>query len=111
MKKVRILGLPSGLGAGHSRGSEHDWEVRTDSFVTVLRLAGFETEDCGCLPVPYPTAIGSAHAKYLSEIVGMCAKAADWSYETLSRNAVPLLVGGDHSIAAGSIAGVADHYR
>jgi arginase len=54
---------------------------------------------------------GSANAKYLKEITATCTKSADLVVKTLEAGKVPLVLGGDHSVAAGTVAGVAEFYR
>src|SRR5262245_52642902 len=111
MKRICILGVPLGLGTGHVRGGDHDWEVRTDRLATALRSSGFSVDDCGSLDVAYPVGLGDAHARFLHEIAVTCERTAEWTFKILQEGKVPLVLGGDHSIAAGSVAGVSDHFR
>ena len=50
-------------------------------------------------------------AKYLKEITATCTKAAELVLKTLEAGMVPMVLGGDHSVAAGTVAGVAEFYR
>jgi arginase len=54
---------------------------------------------------------GDPHAKYLKEITATCIKQADLVLKTLEAGKVPLVLGGDHSVAAGTVSGVAEFYR
>jgi len=78
-----------------------------------IKQLGHQVEDLGNLPVkqaeeqPY----GEKRAKYLNEIAETCKGLAAAVERTLDEGAVPLVLGGDHSIAIGSIAGVAAHFR
>ena len=54
---------------------------------------------------------GDTHAKYLKEIMATCTKHAELVLKTLEAGKIPLALGGDHSMAAGTVAGVAEFYR
>ena len=54
---------------------------------------------------------GRQSAKYLSEIAKTCLKHADLVLKALEEGRVPLSLGGDHSMAAGTVSGVAEFYR
>jgi len=55
--------------------------------------------------------IGEKRAKYLQEIAETCADIAKTVEKSLAEEFLPLVLGGDHSIAAGAAAGVASHFR
>ena len=61
--------------------------------------------------IPEQKKEGSANAKYLKEITATCTKSAELVLKTLEEGKVPLVLGGDHSVAAGTVAGVAEFYR
>jgi arginase len=110
-RSVRIIGVPMDLGADR-RG--------VDMGPSAIRYAGLSeklgglVDDCtdaGDLPVVHPE-VGTpgdggstANAKYLSEISDLCTRLADEAAETLADGTVPLVLGGDHSIAVGTVAG------
>ena len=54
---------------------------------------------------------GRADAKYLDDIAAACRRTKDLVSEVLESGAFPLVLGGDHSLSIGSVAGVAEHYR
>jgi arginase len=54
---------------------------------------------------------GSRSARYLAEIAETCTRTAEAVVRTLEEGMVPLVLGGDHSLAAGSVSGVAEFYR
>ena len=51
------------------------------------------------------------NAKYLKEITATCTKEADLVLKTLEAGKVPIVLGGDHSVGAGTVSGVAEYYR
>jgi len=78
-----------------------------------LRQIGYEVEDVGNVPVAVRESIasvGESSYKYLKEIVAATKALKDQVYQSLKDGKVPLTLGGDHSLAMGSIAGVAKFY-
>jgi len=74
---------------------------------------GYEVEDLGNVPVDQAEAspAGHPHAKYLPQIAAACGRLAALVGQTLERGSVPLVLGGDHSVAVGTVSGVSEHYR
>src|SRR5581483_6649167 len=74
---------------------------------------GHTVEDAGnvAVAIPEQKKEGDTHAKYLKEITATCTKHAELVMKTLEANKVPIVLGGDHSVAAGTVAGVAEFYR
>lgn len=78
-----------------------------------LASLGYEIEDLGNVPVAQQenTPTGAENAKYLSQIAKTCTKLATLVESVITSNKFPLVLGGDHSIAAGTMAGVSHYYR
>jgi arginase len=78
-----------------------------------LKKLGLQVEDIGNLSVKQPEEmpIGEKRAKYLQEIAETCADVAAAAEKSLSEGFLPVVLGGDHSIAAGVAAGVANYFR
>src|SRR5512142_1746207 len=106
MRTIHIIGVPLDLGAGR-RG--------VDMGPSALRIAGLDRElaalgdaviDKGDLVVPIPETegIGDPRKKYVDQIADACRRLFDSSLESLEQEALPLVLGGDHSIGAGSVA-------
>ena len=78
-----------------------------------IKKLGLQVEDIGNLSVKQPEEmpIGEKRAKYLQEIAETCGDVAAAAEKSLSEGFLPLVLGGDHSIAAGVAAGVANHFR
>jgi arginase len=70
-------------------------------------------EDAGNIAVAMPEQKkeGDRRAKYLKEITATCTKHAELVLKTLDAGKVPIVLGGDHSVAAGTVAGVAEFYH
>ena len=113
MKPVHLIGVPLDLGAGR-RG--------VDMGPSALRIAGMRDQiaaigrpvvDKGDLPAPIPETQRPADKKkkYVRDIAKVCQKLYDRSLKSLDEGALPLVLGGDHSLATGSVAASADWIR
>jgi arginase len=78
-----------------------------------IKKLGLQVEDIGNLSVKQPEEmpIGEKRAKYLQEIAETCGDIAAAAEKSLSEGFLPLVLGGDHSIAVGVAAGVANQFR
>ena len=113
MRKVRIIGVPLDLGQERRGVDMGPSALRVAGLNDRIRELGFEVEDAGNLHVPIREMhrVGNHHAKYLKEIAAVCQHHAAWVVRTLRQGYLPLVLGGDHSIAVGTVAGVAAYYR
>jgi len=112
-KKIRVIGVPLDLGQSRRGVDMGPSAVRVAGLEARLEALGHVVEDGGNVPVAIPEQKkeGHAHAKYLKEITATCTKHAELVLKTLESGKVPLALGGDHSVAAGTVAGVAEFYR
>ncbi|MGD1106623.1 MAG: arginase, partial [Terracidiphilus sp.] len=89
---------------------------------SALRVAGLEAKlealghavtDRGNVQVAVAETMrrGDAHARFLKEIAQCDQEIAERVEQALARGATPIVLGGDHSVAAGTVAGVANHFR
>ncbi len=78
-----------------------------------LKALGHTVEDIGNVAVKQPEEqhYGEKRAKYLNEISETCRSLAEMTERTLTEGFVPLVLGGDHSIAVGSFSGVSNYFR
>ncbi len=78
-----------------------------------IKKLGLQVEDIGNLSVKQPEEmpVGEKRAKYLQEIAETCGDVAAAAEKSLIEGFLPLVLGGDHSIAAGVAAGVANYFR
>jgi arginase len=112
-RKIRVIGVPLDLGQSRRGVDMGPSAVRVAGLEARLEELGHVVEDGGNVPVAIPEQkkIGDPHAKYLKEITATCTKHAELVLKTLESGKVPLVLGGDHSVAAGTVAGVAEFYR
>jgi len=87
--------------------------VRVANLNTRLSSLGYVVEDLGNVPVDQAEASPEGHprAKYLPQIARTCERLAVLVGETLTRDGVPLVLGGDHSVAVGTTGGVSRFFR
>ncbi len=112
-KKIRVIGVPLDLGQTRRGVDMGPSAVRVAGLAARLESLGHKVEDAGNIAVAIAEtkSFGDPSAKYLKEITHTCAKEAELVVKTLEAGKVPLVVGGDHSIAVGTVAGVAEFYR
>ena len=111
---VSIAGVRLDLGAGRRGTDMGPSAVRLAGLHEALHDAGFEdVQDLGDIDCPGAETAdpGPARARFLGPISAACRKVARTVRGILGAGRVPVLIGGDHSLAAGSISGVAAHHR
>ncbi len=112
-RPVHIIGVSLDLG-GNRRG--------VDMGPSAFRIAGLGERltglsipivDAGDLvaPIPEIKSAGDPTKKYIREIARLCEKLYKTSLVVLEKGGIPLVLGGDHSLAAGSVAATADFVR
>ena len=113
MRKIRIIGVPLDLGQERRGVDMGPSALRVAGLNDRIRGLGYEVEDAGNLHVPIREMRreGNHRAKYLAEIAAVSKQHAAWVQRTLRQGYLPLVLGGDHSIAAGTVAGVSSYYR
>jgi arginase len=111
--KVRIIGVPMDLGASRRGVDMGPSALRVAGLQTRLKQIGRLVEDIGNISVRQPEEqhYGEKNAKYLEEIAATCKDVAEIVRKALDEDMIPLVLGGDHSIAVGTAAGVAAHFR
>ncbi|MGH9418255.1 MAG: arginase, partial [Terriglobales bacterium] len=112
-KTIRVIGVPLDLGQDRRGVDMGPAAVRAAGLLTRLERLGYQVEDAGNVEAALPEmqAEGDPHAKYLPQIARSCRLQADWVRATLEDGALPLVLGGDHSIAVGTVSGVSYFYR
>jgi len=112
-KKIRVIGVPLDLGQSRRGVDMGPSAVRVAGLEARLEALGHIVEDGGNVPVAIPEqkTEGQPNAKYLKEITATCTKHAELVLKTMEAGLVPLALGGDHSMAAGTVSGVAEYYR
>ncbi|HXG64667.1 MAG TPA: arginase [Blastocatellia bacterium] len=112
-RRCKIIGVPMDLGAGRRGVDMGPSAIRIAGVNQAIARLGYEVTDAGNVNVHPPEAIqkSSAKARYLPEIAAASQELAAMVEKALEEGAIPVILGGDHSIAIGSAAGVASYYR
>jgi arginase len=112
-QKIRIIGVPMDLGQSRRGVDMGPSALRVAGLQSRLKQLGHTVEDIGNVAVkqaeeqPY----GEKRAKYLHEIAETCRGLAEMTEQTLAEGFLPVVLGGDHSIAIGACSGVSDFFR
>lgn len=111
--RIRVIGVPMDLGADRRGVDIGASAIRYAGLNDQLRRLGYAVNDIGNIVVPQPESqpIGDSHTKYLDPIVRVSEDLANTVTAALQDEEFPLILGGDHSIALGSITGVARVHR
>jgi arginase len=111
-RNIHVINVPLDLGASR-RG--------TDGGPSAFRIAGLKQaiRDLGHdvagetdidVPLPESRSPASPEARFRDEILAVCEDLAEASKAVLARGETPLVIGGDHSIAMGTVSGVSAHF-
>jgi arginase len=112
-RAISVIGVPLDLGAGRRGVDMGPSALRQAHLHEALRELGYEVQDAGDVPVSIQETQepGDPRRKYLREIRDTCERLRDRVIETLAAGRTPLVLGGDHSIAMGTIAGLSRFHR
>ncbi len=113
MRSVHLIGVPLDLG-GNRRGVDMGPSAfRIAGIGERVAALGFTVVDKGDLPAPIPETqkLQDEHKKYIRDIAKVCNKVYQTALASLDEGAMPIVLGGDHSIGAGSVAAAADWAR
>jgi arginase len=107
---VALIGAPTDVGAGRRGASMGPEALRVAGLDKSLRRLGREVRDYGNVGGPInPESERIDGHRNLAEVAAWCTAVRDAVYASLSAGEVPLLMGGDHSLAIGSFAAIARH--
>jgi arginase len=110
---IAVIGAPMDLGAGRRGVDMGPSALRVANLNARLKELGYEVEDRGNVSVVQPETEpeGDARAKYLPQITATCEQIAKLVALALKEGEFPLVLGGDHSIAVGTVSGVSKHFH
>lgn len=113
MRPVHVIGVPLDLGGGRRGVDMGPSAFRIAGLGERLSQLGVPVVDRGDLEVPIPETrhVGDARKRYIGEIAQVCQTLYETALASLDAGALPLLLGGDHSLAAGSVAATAAYLR
>jgi arginase len=111
--RVTLIGVPLDLGAGRRGVDMGPSALRVAEVDAKIAALGYQVDDWGDLPVKIQETQGPGdpRLKYLKEILEVCGLLRDKVGEARAAGTLPVVLGGDHSVAMGTIAGLARHFN
>jgi len=112
-RRVSIIGVPLSFGAGTAGVDLGPAAMRVARLNQRLAALGYEVRDLGDMRLERPQTIAAPgdKAKYLREVSIACEELAAEVRRVMGAGEFPIILGGDHSIAAGSVAGAASFHH
>jgi len=112
-RSLSLLGVPLGYGASMAGVDIGPAALRVARITQRIARLGYSVHDLGDMRLERPQTLPEVEEKlkYVREISSACEQLAVDVEEILKAGQLPLIVGGDHSIAIGSFAGVASYYK
>ena len=111
---VRLIGAPTDYGANRRGVDMGPSAIRYAGLADQLRAASVEPVEAGDIRAPYAEecdpetrSLRTGTAKFLDETKAVCTQLAETVESTLAAGETPLVLGGDHSVAIGSVSGSA----
>jgi arginase len=111
--RIALLGVPIEIGASQAGTLMGPAALRTAGIARVLEQLGFAVEDHGDIAIPAVTADGPApdNAKFYDDVKTWIRTLSERSFALASSGAIPIFMGGDHSLSMGSVNGVARYWH
>lgn len=107
-RTIALIGAPTDIGAAHRGASMGPEALRVAGIEPALRRLGYPVEDTGNLTGPAnPDAPPVDGYRHLNETARWCRSVRDAVHGTMENARLPVLLGGDHCLAIGSVAGIA----
>lgn len=112
-RKISVVGAPVGFGASKAGADLGSAAMRAVHLSQRIAELGYEVDDWGDVRIQRPKTVAprEENPKYLKEVVHACEELASAVNGVLDAGQLPVVLGGDHSIAIGSLSGVASHFR
>ena len=112
-RTAAIIGVPLDLGANRRGVDMGPSALRVTGLADRLRALGYDVKDFGDVDVPLPEEcdIGDSNKKFADDIREVCEDVCEMVLKALKQGRLPVVLGGDHSLAMGSIAATAKSFR
>jgi len=112
-KPVHIIGVPLDLGASRRGTDAGPSALRVAGLRRAIAKLGYEVTVESDVAVPTMETRKSERmkARFKDEILEVCTNVATATLQTLRAGQIPLVIGGDHSIAMGTVSGVSAYFR
>lgn len=114
LSRIALLGVPVEIGASQPGTLMGPAALRTAGIARVLEQLGHAVEDHGDLARPQACSADApppANAKYYDEIKAWVRMTSERAWQIARSGAIPIFMGGDHSLSMGSVNGVARYWQ
>lgn len=113
IREIGLITVSIDLGAGRRGVDMGPSAIRLAGLRDALEAMGLQVREVGTVHAPEPEEMdpGESRTRYLREVTDVCVRARDLVRRALAEGYLPLILGGDHSLSMGTVAGVAAHYR
>ncbi|MBD8881593.1 MULTISPECIES: arginase [Rhodanobacter] len=109
---IALVGVPTDIGAGHRGASMGPEALRVAQIAEKLRARGLDVVDRGNLHGPHNPWLPPVNGyRHLAEVVAWNQATHTAIYDELAHGHLPVMLGGDHCLAIGTISAVARHCR
>ncbi len=110
---IAVIGAPLDLGAGRRGVDMGPSAIRLANLNSRVAGLGYVVEDLGNVAVEQPESLpaGPERSRYLPQIAQACTRLANIVQKVAAQGKVPLVLGGDHSVAVGTVSGMSRHFR
>jgi arginase len=111
--RIALLGVPIEIGAAQAGTLMGPDALRTAGIARLLEQLEFSVEDFGNIarPAVIPDTAPPANAKFYDEVKSWIRVLSEQAYALARSGAVPIFMGGDHSLSMGSVNGVARYWQ
>lgn len=112
-KTIRIIGVPMDHGASRRGTDTGPSAMRIAGLGAAIRKMGYQTarEEDIFVPAMETQTEEDSKARFKPQILSVCTELAERVQAIMDKDEFPLVIGGDHSIAMGTVAGASAHYR
>ncbi|MEZ4742471.1 MAG: arginase [Bdellovibrionota bacterium] len=113
VRDIEVIGVPMDLGANIRGANMGPSALRIAGLHQKIGVLGYNVVDRGDVLIPVRETIAPEHAAshYLPVIADICEQVYEKTFEAMEHGRLPLCLGGDHSIAMGSISGVSSYLK
>ncbi len=111
--EIAVIGAPLDLGQGRRGVDMGPSALRVANLQKRLESLGYTVRDMGNTPVEQPERLSAddPRARYVPQIADTCKRLGQMVEQALTKKHLPLVIGGDHSVAIGTTAGVSNYFR
>lgn len=109
-KMISVIGMPMDLGQARRGVDMGPSAIRYAHLIERLSDMGYTVEDLGDIPINREKIKNDEELKNLNSVLAGNEKLAQKVNKVIEEKKFPLVLGGDHSIAIGTLAGTAKHY-